>query len=71
MKVSAAVFRKDPSNVGDWWSPPHLYFDLQPARLLDLTELNRKFSLQGMCIVGGGGLGREGFRYPAPIKHPN
>lgn len=58
-----SVFRKDFSNVGDWWSSPHLYFPLYPQKILDLTELPNDVSPHdGLVIVGGGGLGRDNFR---------
>ncbi len=58
-----SVFRKDYTNVGDCWSPPHLYFPLDPQQILDLTELpNKVSSHDGLVIVGGGGLGRDNFR---------
>jgi hypothetical protein len=57
-----AVFRKDPTNVGDWWSPPHRYFALKPEQTLDLVHLPDLLPQHGLVLVGGGGLGREGFR---------
>ena len=58
-----SVFRKDFTNVGDCWSPPHLYFPLDPQKILDLTELPNQVSPHnGLVIVGGGGLGRDNFR---------
>lgn len=62
MTKTVAVFRKDPSNVGDWWSPPHHYFNLQPEEMLDLSHLPDQLPPAELVILGGGGLGREDFR---------
>ena len=57
-----AIFRKDKTNVGDWWSPPHLYFPLNIRKSIDLVRSQDIPNRSGRYIVGGGGLGQDGFR---------
>ena len=72
IKVAAAIFRADPTNVGDWWSPPHRYFDLDPELELDIVNVTSSISFNGPCIIGGGGLGRENFKiYLDALKNAN
>jgi len=53
------VFRRDPKNAGDWWSPPCKYFNLgkDEEDLLSIKKINPNVDL---IVVGGGGLGRYG-----------
>lgn len=60
--IDLSIFRKDKTNVGDWWSPPHLYFPLNIANSFDLNNSNEIPNNSGSYIVGGGGLGNESFR---------
>lgn len=62
MRPLVSVFRRDATNVGDWWSPPHKYFDLNPVREIDLKSHEFDLPDEAVVIVGGGGLGREDFR---------
>ena len=55
------VFRADPTNVGDWWSPPARYFKLGDVECIDIIKSERVRNLRGTVIVGGGGLGRPFF----------
>ena len=51
------VFRRDPKNVGDWWSVPTKFFQLggTEVELLDSAPMPEGAKL---VVVGGGGLGR-------------
>ncbi len=58
-----SIYRKDPKNVGDWWSPPHRYFpEIKPEEEIDLISIKKSFQSENLVIVGGGGLGRTAFR---------
>ena len=56
-----SIFRKDKTNVGDWWSPPHKYFPLDISASIDLLNSETVPNEPGLYIVGGGGLGNSGF----------
>lgn len=58
---SLSVFRKDKTNVGDWWSPPHKYFPLNSAGSVDLIDKDTLPNRPLTYIVGGGGLGNASF----------
>lgn len=62
MANSISVFRKDKTNVGDWWSPPHRYFPLNITESFDLIRPEDLPNKPGLFIVGGGGLGNESFQ---------
>lgn len=53
----ASVYRYDPTNVGDAYCAPLLYFDFGSLRCLDILDLqNRKPEIPSNIIAGGGGL---------------
>jgi hypothetical protein len=56
------IFRADPSNVGDWHSPPFKYFELHSNTFVDITdpELTPRRT-GGIVILGGGGVGTQWF----------
>ena len=56
------IFRADKTNVGDWWAPPFRYFPFLSHRFEDLVDCTPDKDEEGVFIVGGGGLGRDGFR---------
>lgn len=56
------VFRRDRRNAGDWWSPPCRYFPFRPLREFELMHPELVPNEDGVCIVGGGGLGNAAFR---------
>ena len=56
-----SVFRKDPKNVGDWWSRPATYLPLKAQENADLVAEEPIPNEPGIVILGGGGLGREAF----------
>lgn len=56
-----SIFRKDRTNVGDWWSPPHRYFPISSSKSIDLLKSQDIPNEKGVYIVGGGGLGNIGF----------
>ena len=56
-----SAYRVDPENVGDWWSPPHKYFNFSPTEIMDIKNI-KTTSQPNTIIIGGGGLGREDFR---------
>lgn len=58
---TVAIFRRDKTNVGDWWSPPERYFPLDVVKSIDLIDSENIPNLQANYIVGGGGLGNESF----------
>jgi hypothetical protein len=68
-----SIYRKDPKNVGDWWSPPHRYFkEINPQEEIDLISTTKPLQTKDLVIVGGGGLGRTAFRpYLDNLSHPN
>jgi len=55
------IFRADPTNAGDWWSPPFRYFPFKPGKVFDILSWKDIPDIEEACIVGGGGLGREFF----------
>ncbi|MEM7461463.1 MAG: polysaccharide pyruvyl transferase family protein [Pseudomonadota bacterium] len=57
----AHIFRCDPTNVGDWHSPPFKYFPLKSSRVIDISDDRINLDSHKFVIVGGGGLGRDGF----------
>ena len=58
--TSVTLFRADPKNVGDWWSPPVRYFPLRARTEMDLVGDLSSLEHVRTVIVGGGGLGRAG-----------
>lgn len=58
---TVTVFRRDKTNVGDWWSPPERYFPLNVLKSIDLIDSAIIPNLNTNYIVGGGGLGNESF----------
>ena len=56
------MFRRDNTNVGDWWCPPSRYFPFKAAREGDILDPDFDFSGIDTLILGGGGLGAEFFR---------
>lgn len=60
MRIS--VFRKDPKNVGDWWSVPSRYFQVSGDGTYDLVDAKTIPNLAGVVVLGGGGLGRPDFQ---------
>ena len=56
------IFRADKNNVGDWWAPPFRYFPFSSHSFHDLVDFSPHKDEEGVFIVGGGGLGRDGFR---------
>lgn len=57
-----SIYRVDKKNVGDWWSPPKLYFPFREPTAMDIRDATKIPDRAGLCIVGGGGLGNESFR---------
>lgn len=58
---SLTIFRRDKTNVGDWWSPPERYFPLDVFQSNDLIDSENFPNHSTTYIVGGGGLGNESF----------
>lgn len=58
---TATIFRKDKTNVGDWWSPPERYFPFDVFKTHDLLDSEKITNQPTIYIVGGGGLGNESF----------
>ena len=58
------IFRADPSNVGDAFCPPFIYFPFKDKRFLDIVNIDEKtiFERNEIIILGGGGLGRDFFK---------
>lgn len=50
-----ALYRADSTNVGDWYCPPHRYFDLKTDAEADIIDFNPQTG-SGSIILGGGGL---------------
>lgn len=61
MRETLNIFRRDRKNVGDWWSVPARYFPLRAARSFDLADPSSIPDVDGIYVVGGGGLGRPEF----------
>ena len=58
------IFRADPSNVGDAFCPPFIYFPFKDKRYVDIVNINETtiFGMYEIIILGGGGLGRDFFK---------
>jgi len=58
------IFRADPTNVGDAFCPPFLYFPFKDKRYVDIVNIDQKTNFQRneIIIIGGGGLGTDFFR---------
>jgi hypothetical protein len=58
------IFRADPTNVGDAFCPPFIYFPFKNKRYIDILNINQNttFHRDEIIIVGGGGLGKEFFK---------
>ena len=63
------IFRADPTNVGDAFCPPFLYFPFRDKRYLDILKIDPTTSFQRneTIIIGGGGLGTDFFRNKVDI----
>lgn len=59
--TTLSIYRKDKKNVGDWWSVPARYLPIRSTQELDLVRPEEIPNKPGVYVVGGGGLGREGF----------
>jgi hypothetical protein len=67
-----SVFRADPDNVGDWWSPPFRYFPLRPSTVYDLIDTRQDFASEKILVAGGGGLGTSFFKaHVERLKRPD
>jgi len=58
------IFRADPTNVGDAFCPPFIYFPFQDKKYIDILKIDQAttFKRNQMIIIGGGGLGTDFFR---------